>query len=200
MGCPRHLAALCLLAAASCAPDYSPNTYSSAAVQKAEKVARGVVIGYRQVKISASGTVGAVSGGAAGGVLGGYAGTGGIGAALGAIGGTAAGGLVGAAVEHTAGDTIGWEYVVKKQDGDLVSVTQREQTPLPVGQRVLVIAGNQARVVPDYAKAEEPPANPDQTGAKETPAQPGAGSSAAPGPPIPLTRPGATVPAGAAPH
>jgi outer membrane lipoprotein SlyB len=199
MGRPRHLAALCLLAAAGCAPDYSPNTYSSAAVQKAEKVERGVVIGYRQVKISASGTVGAVSGGAAGGVLGGYAGTGGIGAALGAVGGTAAGGLVGAAVEHTAGDTIGWEYVVKKQDGDLVSVTQREQRPLPIGQRVLVIAGNQARVVPDYAKAEEPPANPDQAGAKETPA-PGAGSSAPPGPPVPLTRPGSTAPAGAAPQ
>jgi hypothetical protein len=57
-----------------------------------------------------------------------------------------------------------------------------------------VIAGNQARIVPDYAEAE-PPAKPDQTGAntkepgrKETPpAQPATGSlSPAPGPPIVL--------------
>jgi outer membrane lipoprotein SlyB len=183
MGRPRQLAALlCVLAAAQgCAPDYSPNTYSANAVQQANKVERGVVIGYRQVKISANGTVGAVSGGAAGGVLGGTAGAQGASAALGAVGGTLVGGLVGTAVEHTAGDAIGWEYIVKKQGGELVSVTQREQTPLPIGQRVLVIAGNQARVVPDYAETE-PPA----TGEKEPP-QPMAGSSAAPGPPIPLT-------------
>ena len=199
MGRSRHLAALCILAAAqSCAPSYSPNEYASNAVQQANKVERGVVIGYRQVKISANGTVGAVSGGAAGGVLGGYAGSGGIGAALGAVGGTAAGGLVGTATEHASTDTIGWEYIVKKQGGDLVSVTQREQTPLPIGQRVLVIAGNQARVVPDYAEAgEEPPTKSDQHGAKETP-QPVAGSSAAPGPPIPLTPPHSTTPPGAA--
>jgi outer membrane lipoprotein SlyB len=196
MGRPRQLAALlCVLAAAGCAPDYSPNTYSANAVQQANKVERGVVIGYRQVKISASGTVGAVAGGATGGILGGTAGAQGASAALGAVGGTLVGGLVGSAVEHTAGDTIGWEYIVKKQGGELVSVTQREQTPLPIGQRVLVIAGNQARIVPDYAEAEPPPKS-DQTGAnakepdsKETPpAQPTAGSSGpAPGPPIVLT-------------
>jgi len=88
MGRPRQLAALvCILAAAQgCSPDYSPNTYSANAVQQANKVERGVVIGYRQVKISANGTVGAVTGGAAGGVLGGTAGARGASAALGAVG------------------------------------------------------------------------------------------------------------------
>ena len=49
-------------------------------------------------------------------------------------------------------------------NGDLVSVTQKVRTPLALNQKVLVIAGNQARVVPDYtlppditaAKAPEP--------------------------------------------
>jgi len=192
MGRPRQLAALvCILAAAQgCAPDYSANTYSANAVQQANKVERGVVIGYRQVKISANGTVGAVTGGAAGGVLGGTAGARGASAALGAVGGSAIGGIVGTAVEHTARDTIGWEYIVKKQDGELVSVTQREQTPLPVGQRVLVIAGNQARTVPDYAETvEESPAKPGATNAPTKEPQPVAGSSAAPGPPPPALGP-----------
>ena len=55
---------------AGCSSDYSPNTYSSAAVQQANKVEPAVVVGFRQVAISANGTVGAVTGGAAGGILG----------------------------------------------------------------------------------------------------------------------------------
>jgi outer membrane lipoprotein SlyB len=34
-------------------------------------------------------------------------------------------------------------------------VTQKDKTPLALGQKVLVIAGNQARVVPDYTVAPE---------------------------------------------
>ncbi len=37
-----------------------------------------------------------------------------------------------------------------RPNGDLVSVTQKDKTPLVLGQKVLVIAGTQARVVPDY--------------------------------------------------
>ncbi len=39
-----------------------------------------------------------------------------------------------------------------------MSVTQKDAEPLAIGQKVLVIAGNQARVVPDYTvPVEEPP-------------------------------------------
>ena len=105
---------LCLFIAvagglAGCTSDYSPNTYASSAVQQANKVEPDIVVGFRQVAISANGTVGAVSGGAAGGILGAQVGTGGMNAALGTVGGTAIGGLLGTAMEHIAGDTNGWD-------------------------------------------------------------------------------------------
>ncbi|QCO15290.1 hypothetical protein D3869_08655 [Azospirillum brasilense] len=141
---------------AGCTPNYSPNTYAATATQQANKVERAVVIGFRQVKISTSGTVGAVTGGAAGGVLGSQSGTFGINSALGAVGGTAIGGLIGTSIEHVTGDTTGWEYIVRKPDGELLSVTQREEKPIEIGQKVLVIAGSQARIVADYSTDPEP--------------------------------------------
>jgi outer membrane lipoprotein SlyB len=100
-------------------------------------------------------------------------------AALGGVGGALVGGLVGSATERAAGDADGWEYIVRRRDGNLVSVTQVDATPLAVGTRVLVIAGAQARIVPDYTSEPEPPA--------PVPAPP----PAAPAPP-----PAATAPEG----
>lgn len=145
------LAALSLAALAGCQPDYSPNTYSAAAMQQANKVDLGTVVGFREVKISADGTVGTVTGGAAGGILGAGMASPEVPTALTALGGTVVGGLVGNAVEHATGDTTGWEYIVRETKGDLISVTQREPKPIAIGQQVLVIEGKQARIVPDYA-------------------------------------------------
>jgi outer membrane lipoprotein SlyB len=149
--------ATAFIALAGCAPDYSPNTYSSAAVQQANKVDRGTVVGFREVKISSDGTVGAVTGGAAGGILGAQTDSPIVPTGLAALGGTVIGGLVGTTVEHTTGDTTGWEYIVRQSNGDLISVTQKEPKPIAIGQQVLVIEGKQARIVPDYAAASDQP-------------------------------------------
>lgn len=146
-----------LAAVSACSPDYSPDTYATRAVQQANKVEQGVVVGVRNVGVTAEGTIGAASGAAAGGLLGSQT-PGNVGGALGTIGGGLMGGLVGTAVEHTTGDTTAYEYIVRKSNGDLLSVTQRDVTPLVLGQKVLVITGNQARVVPDYTVATEPAA------------------------------------------
>ena len=171
---------------AGCTSDYSPNTYASSAVQQANKVEPAVVVGFRQVAISANGTVGAVSGGAAGGILGAQVGSGGMNAALGTVGGTAIGGLLGTAMEHIAGDTTGWEYIVRKSNGDLLSLTQKEPQPLPIGQKVLVITGSQARIVPDYSTPLEPAPAQADTGkpdmAKAAVAKPDAAAAEAPKP------------------
>lgn len=205
----RTLPVVLLVAVAGCNPDYSPNTYASNAVQQANKVESAVVVGFRQVKISASGTVGVVSGGAAGGLLGSQAEPSGIVSALGTIGGTVVGGIVGTTVEHVAGDTTGWEYIVRKANGDMLSVTQREETPIPLGQKVLVITGNQARIVPDYSVAADPAPSPatskEKTGEKETPAAtatPVAASHPAPAPSetaAPSATPAAAEPAAVTP-
>jgi outer membrane lipoprotein SlyB len=144
---------LMAMALAGCTPDYSPNTYNGSAVQQANKVDTGVVIGYREVRISDDGSVGTVTGGAAGGILGAELSSPTVPTALAALGGSVVGGVVGATLQHASGDTKGWEYIVREPKGDLVSVTQREPTPIPIGQKVLVIEGKQARIIPDYATA-----------------------------------------------
>ncbi|CAO3358188.1 hypothetical protein [Azospirillum melinis] len=200
---------LCLFIAAAgglagCTSDYSPNTYASSAVQQANKVEPGIVVGFRQVAISANGTVGAVSGGAAGGILGAQVGTGGMNAALGTVGGTAIGGLLGTAMEHIAGDTNGWEYIVRKSNGELLSLTQKEPQPLPIGQKVLVITGSQARIVPDYSTPADPePAKTDAAKADSAKAEPAKTETVRPETPksdikaVPLAPPTEPAPAAA---
>ncbi len=153
------LVAVLLAALAGCSPDYSPNTYGSSAVQQANKVEQGVVVGVRGVGINASGATGAVTGAAAGGIVGSQTPGGGLGTAFGALGGTVIGGLVGSTIEHSTADTLAFEYVVRKTNGELLSVTQRDPAPLDIGQHVLVIAGSQARIVADYTVpvTPEPP-------------------------------------------
>jgi outer membrane lipoprotein SlyB len=196
------------LLSTSCTPGYSPDTYASNAAQQAAKVDQGVVVGVRPVAISADTTLGTTTGAAAGGILGSQVGQG-VGGALGAVGGTVAGGAAGNVVSHAAGDTDAYEYIVRKASGDLVSVTQKDTTPLEIGSHVLVIQGPQARIVLDYtvplpsqaadagkAKPLTPSALPPaQTPAEHTPAQP---SGAASGPPDAHSQPaGAAAPAGA---
>jgi outer membrane lipoprotein SlyB len=180
-----------LAGVAACTPNYSPNTYAAGAVQQANKVETATVVGFRQVAISANGTVGAVTGGAAGGVLGSQSGSFGINAALGAVGGTAIGSLIGTAVEHVTGDTSGWEYIVRKPNDELLSVTQREEKPIPLGQKVLVISGAQARIVPDYSVPPEPAAPAPAPKAEEKPAAPVVKEEL---PPPAAPAPAATVP------
>ena len=168
-----------LLALAGCKPDYSANSYSSNAVQQANKVDQGVVVGRRSVGVVAAGTTGAVTGAAAGGIAGSQAGTG-VTSAFGALGGSVVGGLVGTAVEKSAGDTTAFEYVVRKSNGDLLSVTQQDARPLEVGQNVLVIAGNQARIVPDYTVTLDPAPPQSKTDATAPPPPPVAATPLAP--------------------
>ncbi|MCB4823451.1 hypothetical protein [Roseicella aerolata] len=154
---PRLPACLALLLGlAACGDRYSPDTYATRAVQQANKVEPGIVVGVRRVHISAEGSTGAAAGAAAGGVLGAQTPGSGIVSALGGVGGALVGGLVGRAAESTVVDTPAHEYVVRTEKEDLLSVTQKDTVPLAVGQRVLVITGNQARVVPDYTVATGP--------------------------------------------
>ena len=138
-----------VMALGGCGPSYSPDTYSSNAVQQANKVDEGVIVGVRPVQITAQGVVGGVAGAAAGGAAGSQVGAGPT-STFGAIGGSLIGGIAGVTAEHIIGDANGFEYVVRKTNSDLVSVAQKDKKALPVGQKVLVIGGAQARIVPNY--------------------------------------------------
>lgn len=152
------LAVLIILAA--CSPDLSPNTYNASAVQQANKAEQGVVVGVRRVDVEVSGNTGAVAGAAAGGIAGSQLPGSSATQALGSVGGGLLGGLIGSGVEKAAGNTKAFEYIVRKPNGDLVSVTQVDSVPLALGQRVLVIAGSQARIVADYTTIPPEPPRP----------------------------------------
>ena len=138
------------LALVGCGQSYSPNTYDTTAVQKANPVEQGVIVGVRPVDVTTQGDTGAVTGAAAGAIAGSQVPGAGTTSALGALGGGLIGSLVGRSAEKVAGKTTAFEYIVRKTDDKLISVTQQNETPLSVGQHVLVIAGTQARIVPDY--------------------------------------------------
>ena len=159
---PGHAGLVMLLAAlvAACQPNYSPDTYTSGSVQQASKVEQGRIVGIRKVTVSAQGIAGGATGAAAGGIAGAQAPGSGVRSALTALGGSVVGGIVGVGVERATGDTEAFEYVVRKTNGELVSVTQKDETAMQLGQKVLVIAGPTARIVPDYTVTPEPPANP----------------------------------------
>lgn len=189
MRCLAPILALPLLLAA-CGQRFSPDTYATRAVQQMNRVEQGVVIGRRSVAVQADGATGATSGAAAGGIIGAQSPGGDMTRAIGGVGGALVGGLFGAATERVAGDTTATEYIVRKTNGDLVSVTQRDATPLDIGQRVLVIGGAQARIVADYtqpvpgeAPATAPPAP------IQDPAPPPLLPAVAPPVPVPLAPP-----------
>jgi outer membrane lipoprotein SlyB len=190
----RLLAAVTVLAPlvlmlTGCGPSYSPDTYATNAAQQTGKVDSGVIAGVRKVQISASGVVGGVAGAAAGGVAGSQVGVGPT-STFAAIGGSLLGGIAGVATEHIVGDTNGFEYIVRKANGDMISVAQKDEKPLWLGEKVLVIAGPQARIVPDYTVPFDASTKPSATPAPQTPPPAADGStshpsgSAAPQPPV----------------
>ena len=152
---------LICLVLASCAPDYSPNTYSSQSVQQAAKTEQGVVVGVRDVDVRSSGQTGAVTGGAVGAITGSQLPGSSATTALGSVGGTLLGSVIGSSMERAAYDTRAYEYVVRTSKGELVSVTQKDEKPLALLQHVLVIAGPQARIVADYTVALPEPVKPE---------------------------------------
>jgi outer membrane lipoprotein SlyB len=156
---------------AACGDRFSPDVYATSAVQQADKVEQGIIVGVRQVRVSAEGSTGAATGAAAGGVLGAQTPGGGIFSALGGVGGALVGGLIGKGAEHTVVDTNAFEYIVRTSRNELMRVTQQDREPLRRGQQVLLITGTQARIVPDYtlpveaaASAAAPAAAPGQAG------------------------------------
>ena len=171
-------------------PAYSPDDYSTRAVQQLNRVEQGVIVGVRRVTVTSDGTTGAATGGAAGGILGSQVPGGNMAGAIGAVGGALVGGLLGTATERVAGDTTAYEYIVRKENGEMYTVTQREQTALAIGQRVLMIGGAQARIVPDYTAPGATPA--------ATPAAPAATPPPAAEPEAPAAAPAAAEPPPAA--
>lgn len=104
-----------------CAKDLPPGSYDASEVGKVKKVVPGVILSKRPINIFAKKP---------------YLTTGKIGDQ-----------------SVTTGSTVkrshGYEYIVKLNDGDIVSIAQDEDLKLKVKQHVLIIYGDSTRVVSD---------------------------------------------------
>lgn len=137
------------LALTSCAKNISPNTYSGSEVGVVSKVKKGVIVSERAVSINNAsgngGIAGTVAGAAGGAALGGNAST----AVMGGVGGAVVGGVVGHVIDQGVNHHQGYEYIIRLQEGETVSVTQTEDLRFSPGQPVLVIYGAMTRIISD---------------------------------------------------
>lgn len=142
-----------IIAAGGCARQISPDVYQGRTIGDTQRTYAGVVQTVRQVEVQESDTlegngVGQVLGGLAGGVAAARFGDG-VGRALAVAAGAIVGSFAGALAEQEIKRQPGYEYVVRTDRGDLLTVVQGG-APLGVGQRVYVQESGRgrSRVVP----------------------------------------------------
>lgn len=131
----------CAMGLSACQELPSRNVYNEQEVGKQTDVEFGVIKAVKHVKVQQQNTgVGTLGGAAAGGVAGSTLG-GGKGAVLTAIAGAIAGGVAGNAAESALDNSVGIQYIIRKENGHTVSIVQnigKDERPLHVGQRVMI--------------------------------------------------------------
>jgi outer membrane lipoprotein SlyB len=130
-----------------CATRESGSVYGKQEIGREQTVRFGTVDGVREVTIAGSQSgVGAIGGGALGGIAGSTVGEG-RGSSAAAVVGAVAGGVAGAALEEGATRKNGLEITVRLDNGDLRAIVQAADVLFKPGERVrLLTAGGITRV------------------------------------------------------
>ena len=141
------LMALVLLAA--CASSNRGDVYSRGEALKEQTVRLATVESVRPVQIEGTRSpIGAVAGGAIGGIAGSEVGQG-SGSSAAAVLGAVGGGLAGAAIEEGITRKQGVEITVRLENGELRAIVQEEADKFVAGQKVrLLSSGGVTRVSP----------------------------------------------------
>ncbi len=133
---------------AACSADLSSGTYSGSQVNTANKVVYGTIINKRTVTINNQTGVGGIAGAVAGGLAGSALGNSTRTNILGGLGGALAGAGIGSLIDKKLNTQQGYEYIIRVRKGNPIAVTQSHENNLSVGMHVMVIYGDQVRVVP----------------------------------------------------
>lgn len=140
-----------ILPLAACTSDISSSHYSTSSVGTVVQTMGGTVVSVRPITVSSEdNNAGTLIGGAMGGVAGSQIGGGDTAHILGAVGGAVIGGIAGNAAQRGLSSQSGYEYVIRLDNGNMVTVTQGTDILLNPGQRCYVSLGHPARVVPAY--------------------------------------------------
>ena len=126
----------------ACTDLQGQNVYNAQEVGKQADIEFGKILSVKKVKIQQEQTsgAGAIAGAAGGGVAGSQIGNG-NGSVGATIAGALIGGIIGNAVEKGITDHIGVQYIIRKENGKTVSITQnlaKDEEPLKKGQRVMI--------------------------------------------------------------
>jgi outer membrane lipoprotein SlyB len=141
-------------ALAGCASGLGANAYEPSQIGRVAHVEEGTVIGVRPISIEGSNQsakVGTLAGAVLGGLAGSELGGGRKANTAGAVGGAVLGGVAGNAIGKSAGAQNGYAYTIRLPSGELVSVAQAGNPPIPTGTPVLIEYGERARVIPQHS-------------------------------------------------
>jgi outer membrane lipoprotein SlyB len=114
------LAIVCCMLLANCSKNIAPGDYDTSEVGKIKKVVPGKILSIRPVRLHSAHE---------------------------ALAGNNE--VPQDAYSTNSGKSHGYEYVIKLNSGQIISVVQAEEIKLKPKQHVLVIYGNNTRVVPD---------------------------------------------------
>ena len=145
----KSLLALVLSTAmlSACQSNINADHYSTNQVGKVSTVSQCTVMSVRYVGVNNDSGTGTLVGSVAGGIAGSTIGGGSTAQTVGAVGGALLCGLIGDATEQGLSSQTAIEYVLRLDNGQVISVTQGTNGALGVGQRCMVLFGNPTRVI-----------------------------------------------------
>lgn len=142
---------LCILTVAgclaACQADIGSNQYGTSSVRQAAAASPCSVISVRQVNVKSDNNAGMLAGALAGGVGGYGIGSGSTAHNLGAVGGALLGGFVGDKAQGALSSQAAYEYVVRLDNGQIMTLTQGTDVLLSPGQRCMLLFGDPQRLI-----------------------------------------------------
>jgi outer membrane lipoprotein SlyB len=151
---PLALALIAALAATACAPVHSGSTYSRSQAGQEQRVSRGTILAMREVKVEGTDTgAGKIGGAVIGGAAGSTLGQGNRANVAGAAAGAVLGAVLGSMAESRITERPATEFTVREETGLTIAVVQANDENLREGERVMVLRGNQVRIVRDTLPA-----------------------------------------------
>jgi len=119
---------------------------------RAATVMSGLIVSIREVHISGTNTgVGSTAGAVAGATAGSQIGGSVEANIIGAVGGAVVGGIVGAIAEGALTEAGAVEFIIKQENGQVISVVQINDENLQEGEKILIIRSNKVRIIRDTA-------------------------------------------------
>lgn len=131
-------AVLFMVGVSGCADDKANTTYSNYDLGATGRVELGTIVDMTPVTTSGSHGIGTLAGAGAGAAAGSMIGGNTAVNIIGGIGGALIGGMIGSATEGALTSTDAYEFVVRKENGSLLSLVQTNELSLRPGDKVLL--------------------------------------------------------------